>query len=286
MKKILISFTCFVFFTAILAGVSAPPPPHDAHVSLSPAEATQGASDVNFYLWVENNATGNVLRIERVNFTINSNFAITGAATPPTNWIVEWNSQTINWTATEMAAQLSSREGEFFNFTTEVPSTAGVYFHKATTIDTGPDPVVRAVNTTVANAPPDIAVWTDKTEYTTGNAMYVGLNLSNPDGAINVGIYIWMDLPSGEKKWVVKKPNVLLPAEVEYSNPTWQAITLPSIPPGDYAWHAVLYGPAKSEIISESISLWTFAGTSTKSTGMKAFEKKLKKVYEDLDFLK
>ena len=120
-----------------------------------------------------------------------------------------------------------------------------------------------------------ISINTDKSGYAPGDTMNVSLNISNPGDAIDVGIYIWVDLPSGGKFFVLKKSLITLPAGFEYSNPTFRSITLHSIASGNYAWHAVLYDPGKSEIISESIAPWTFTGT------MGVNEEEIEKIFQD-----
>jgi hypothetical protein len=88
--------------------------------------------------------------------------------------------------------------------------------------------------------------------------MNVGLNVSNPGDTANVGFYVWVDLPSGKKYWVTRMPSVNLKSGLSYSHSTWKKFTLKSSPAGAYAWHAMIYDHANSEI-SWSISPWTFS---------------------------
>jgi len=108
---------------------------------------------------------------------------------------------------------------------------------------------------------PFINVYTDKTSYSEGDTMEVGLNLTNPQDAINIGIYVWVDLPSGGKYWVVRKPWANLPKGFDYSNSAWKSYTLPSISPGDYSWHAIVIDPSTKYVLNESIAPWTFTPT-------------------------
>jgi hypothetical protein len=112
---------------------------------------------------------------------------------------------------------------------------------------------------------PSIRVVTDKTSYSKGDTMKVGLNLANPQGAINVGVGIWIDLPNGAKYWVVQAPSVTLPKSFSYSNPAWQMYTLPSLQLGDYSWHAVIADPSTYYVLSESIAPWSFNSSSFSS---------------------
>lgn len=116
----------------------------------------------------------------------------------------------------------------------------------------------------IANDPhqiyPSIRVYTDKMNYSKNDTIKVGLNLTNPQDAINVGVGVWADLPSGGKYWVVQEPWVTLPRGFSYSNPTWKSYALPSLQPGKYSWHAVVVDPFTYYVLSESISQWTFSG--------------------------
>jgi subtilisin family serine protease len=106
---------------------------------------------------------------------------------------------------------------------------------------------------------PFIGIWTGRAEYTFGETMTVGLNVSNPGEDRFVDIYIWVDLPGVGKYWVLRKPSVNLVSGLDFSRPQWKSMPLLiSTPTGEYAWHALIYDPANSEIISESIAPWTF----------------------------
>jgi hypothetical protein len=109
--------------------------------------------------------------------------------------------------------------------------------------------------------PPTIKIYTDKSNYTYIDVMNVGLDVSNPGDTVNVGVYVWVDLPGGGKYWVLRKPSVPLNAGLVFSRPFWKTIPLLNpTPNGQYAWHAVIYDPVAKEIISESIAPWTFIG--------------------------
>lgn len=134
---------------------------------------------------------------------------------------------------------------------------------------------------------PTIVVYTDKKGYSAGNKMYVGLDITNPGDARKAGLYIWIDLPGGGKFWVAKYSSVTLPAGLDYNKMPWEVITLPNIPPGNYAWHAVLLDPVVKETISESISPWTFSAAATTEAGsIKELDKVLQGVSEEADLLK
>jgi hypothetical protein len=108
---------------------------------------------------------------------------------------------------------------------------------------------------------PMINIYTDKSNYTYIDVMTVGLDVSNPGNVVNVGVYVWVDLPGGGKKWVLRKPSVNLAEGLDFSRSHWKThIFLDPTPIGEYAWHAVIYDHSSSEMISESIAPWTFIG--------------------------
>jgi hypothetical protein len=109
---------------------------------------------------------------------------------------------------------------------------------------------------------PAIRVYTDKTEYSQGDEMKVGLELRNPESAIVVGIGVWVDLPSGDKYWVVREPYVNVPEGFNYANPAWKSYVLPSLQPGSYSWHAMVADAPTAYVMSESKASWVFKAGS------------------------
>jgi parallel beta-helix repeat protein len=108
---------------------------------------------------------------------------------------------------------------------------------------------------------PIISIYTNKPNYTYIDVMHVGLDISNPGETLNVGLYVWVDLPGGGKKWVLRKPSVNLGEGLDFSRPWWKThIFLDPMVDGAYAWHAVIYDHSNSEMISESILPWTCTG--------------------------
>jgi hypothetical protein len=105
---------------------------------------------------------------------------------------------------------------------------------------------------------PSIKVYTDNTSYTKGDVMKVGLNLTNPQDAIKVGVGVWIDLPNGARFWVLQEPSVTLPKNFSYNNPAWKSYALPSLQPGNYSWHAMVVDPSTMYVLSESIAKWAF----------------------------
>ncbi len=132
---------------------------------------------------------------------------------------------------------------------------------------------------------PAIVIYTDNTSYKAGDKMYVGLNITNPGSAVKAGIYIWVDLPGGGKKDVKSYPSVTLPAGMDWKIYPWMTVTLPVIPSGNYAWHAILKNTSSGNIISESISPWTFGSTAEGGTGsLEAMNKAMQEVPVEMDF--
>ena len=105
---------------------------------------------------------------------------------------------------------------------------------------------------------PTISIYTDKTSYTTGNTMHVGLNVTNPGDAQPVRFAIWLEQPGGGI-YVLTYTSVTLPAELDYSNPDFAVLTLPSIPTGTYTWNAALIEPSGPIVfISHNTAEWEF----------------------------
>jgi hypothetical protein len=137
--------------------------------------------------------------------------------------------------------------------------------------------IISQVPTPTPTPTPTILISTDKSSYKTGNRMIVGLNLTNSGAITTVKASIWVDMPGGSKHMVMDKPSLSLSAGLKYSKKF--PITLPKIPSGDYAWHAVLKN-SKNEIISESIAPWTFTGTQV---AVESFETVLDNVVIDIE---
>ena len=109
----------------------------------------------------------------------------------------------------------------------------------------------------IANAS-RISIYTDKTTYTTGDTMHVGLDVTNPSDALPVRFAIWLE-KVGDGIAVVTYTPVTLPAELDYSNQNYMVFTLPNLPAGTYLWHAALIEPTGPIIfISHDTAEWDF----------------------------
>ena len=105
---------------------------------------------------------------------------------------------------------------------------------------------------------PTVTIYTDKTSYTTGQKMHLGLDVKNPlDYAQRVSLYIYLELPTGGTFTLINTTVTLL-AGLDYSNPDFMVFKLPSIPAGTYTWHAILDNPATGEIICKDTVKWEF----------------------------
>lgn len=91
--------------------------------------------------------------------------------------------------------------------------------------------------------------------------------LTNPGSAQKAGIDIWIEIPGGGKKMIAKYPSITLPSGLDYKKYPWMIIILPTIPVGSYSWHAILKNTTSGNIISESISPWTFSKTVSAEAG-------------------
>jgi len=104
-----------------------------------------------------------------------------------------------------------------------------------------------------------IAIYTDKYLYHAGNTMHLGLDVSNIGKTIAVSFKIWIRLPSGANFTYMYYPSVTIPAGMKYSNPDFKLITLPSIAPGIYTWHAAFLETSTQKIIVEDTAEWQFS---------------------------
>ena len=105
---------------------------------------------------------------------------------------------------------------------------------------------------------PAVSISTDKTSYTGGEKMQLGLDVKNPlDSAQRVRFAIYLEMPTGGAYTLMDK-TVTLPPKLYYSNPDFMVFRLPSIPAGTYTWHAILEKPLTGEIICEDAADWEF----------------------------
>lgn len=104
-----------------------------------------------------------------------------------------------------------------------------------------------------------LVTYTDKTTYHAGDVMHLGLNATNHDSVKYVCFAIWCELPSGSTYLYIHMHSVVVQIGLEYTNPTLRTITLPSLPPGTYKWHAALLDRSTHEIIIEDRAEWQFS---------------------------
>jgi len=107
---------------------------------------------------------------------------------------------------------------------------------------------------------PDISIYTDRYTYHAGDTMYLGLNVTNPDGQMNICFEVWVVLPDSSIYLYIHMHNLVLPADFSYSNPAFRTITLPNLTQGNYTWHAALLDPSTHEILYEDKARWEFVG--------------------------
>jgi len=125
--------------------------------------------------------------------------------------------------------------------------------------DNNPVPMVWRISPSPQK--PRVSIYTDRTSYTTGDRMHLGLDVKNPlDSAQRVGLNIYLETPIARNITLIDR-TVALPAGLNYSNPSFKVFKLPNIPKGTYAWHAILRDPVTDEIISEDTAYWEFVPT-------------------------
>jgi len=103
-----------------------------------------------------------------------------------------------------------------------------------------------------------VSIYTDKYTYHVGETMNLGLNVTNPDSVKYLCFAIWVTLPDGSIYLYKHIHSVVLPIGLNYANPTFQVITLPSLPPGTYTWHAAFLERATHKILVEDTAQWEF----------------------------
>ena len=105
---------------------------------------------------------------------------------------------------------------------------------------------------------PTVSIYTDKTSYTAGDTMRLGLDVTNPGDALPVRFAVWLEQPGGGI-YVLTYTSVTLPAGLEYSNPDFMVLTLPGIAAGTYTWNAAIIEPSGPiEFISHDTAEWEF----------------------------
>jgi hypothetical protein len=113
---------------------------------------------------------------------------------------------------------------------------------------------------------PAVSIYTDKTSYTTGETMHLGLNVTNPGDAMPVRFAVWLEQPGGGIH-ALTYTSVTLPAEFDYCNPDFMVFTLPGIPSGTYTWNAALIEPTGPiEFISHGTADWQFGYVVAEAT--------------------
>jgi parallel beta-helix repeat protein len=103
-----------------------------------------------------------------------------------------------------------------------------------------------------------VSIYTDKHSYHAGETIHLGLEVTNPDSVKYVCFAVWVELPDNSTYLYMHQHSVVLPIGLEYSNPTFDSIILPSLPTGNYTWHAAFLERATHTIIVEDTAEWKF----------------------------
>jgi hypothetical protein len=104
----------------------------------------------------------------------------------------------------------------------------------------------------------NIEIYTDETFYTTGDTMYLGLNVTNLGPQFPCCFALWAELPGVGVKLIMHEHAITLPSGFIYSNPNFQTYVLPSIPANLYFWHAALLDPSTHDILVQDTTMWVF----------------------------
>lgn len=115
----------------------------------------------------------------------------------------------------------------------------------------------------IKEALPSVMITSDKTSYTTGDTMRLGLDVTNPlESVQHVNLKVYLEMLEGGT-FSLLDTTVTLPAGLDYSDSNFKAFTLPGIPDDPYTWHAQLSNPVTGELISEDTAEWEFVSTET-----------------------
>lgn len=106
---------------------------------------------------------------------------------------------------------------------------------------------------------PSVAIYTGKYTYHAGETMHLGLNVTNPGNMEYLCFAIGCELPDSSVYLVEHQHSVVLPMGFEYSNPSFQTFTLPSLPTGTYTWHVAILDRATHTIIVHGSTDWGFS---------------------------
>lgn len=110
----------------------------------------------------------------------------------------------------------------------------------------------------VSDAAPGLSIYTDMFVCSMGNTTHLGLNITNYGPELNACLAIWLEKPGGGIKLIIHEHSIMIPAGLQYSNPTLKTIFLPSIPTGTYTWHVALLNPSTHDRINEDTATWVF----------------------------
>jgi plastocyanin len=166
---------------------------------------------------------------------------------------------TVEWTCLEGVHTTTSRDGlwdsgimvpdDTFTYTFDEP---GVFYYYDT-IHLWPLGTIQVVYSLAT-----IDIRTNKKTYMSGDTIRIGVDLSNPGEAVQVGIYIYMRMPGGRIRTLLEMPSVTLPAGYSYSNDNWFETVLPPLPRGEYSVHAKIYKVPEEVLVDNDSEIIRF----------------------------
>jgi len=163
----------------------------------------------------------------------------------------------VTWTNLEGVHTTTSRDGLWDSGVLEVEDTFTYpfeevgFFQYYDTIHQWPSGCIEVVHSLAR-----IHIYLDRPRYSSGDTMKVGLDLANPGGDVVLGMFIWVERPNGQKRYVVKERFANLPSGLVEVNEAWKTFTMRPLPPGQYTFHAALVKLPEKILISRSTAAW------------------------------
>lgn len=101
---------------------------------------------------------------------------------------------------------------------------------------------------------PWVNIYIDKHIYVPSETMHLGLDVLILRSVMDVGLNIWLELPSGEEVIVANYTSI--PTPIDYRNPSFRTLTIPWTFEGTYVWHTALVNTTTNAVLNEDTVAW------------------------------